>query len=482
MNNKRKKNNDIISSYESSDEEWKEYDDNLELLKKKDKKAHNIFLITKKEIEHSIPTLNKILKSNILLKDRAIILQYYDIYCSTEKNSEKSLELQQKINKLLDESSKSYIEYNNYTSSEHSKMEEDLLLINNQLRMENIKYRILNLNTNISNKSIIYNKYKRFCELSPEDDEYYKIKHWLWWALELPYNNITSFNYDSDEISCFLIRVNAYLNQQLYGMENVKEQILLFLNCKLKYPNMKNISLGLLGSPGTGKTKIAKCLAKVLEFPFEQISLGGVKDADFLKGHSYTYVGSQPGEIVRCLRKMKSSNGVLFFDEYEKISDNKEINSSLLHITDPSQNMSFSDNFLDDIQIDLSKIWFIYSMNESPKDNALKDRIFIIKIPDYCLEDKIKITKNYVIPTILDSMNLPRDIINIDDKTILYIINTYIENSGGIRPLEWFFNNILRKIGFLYSNNSINNSHLSFYINKINFPYTITEKNIYKLI
>ena len=482
MSNKRKKNINSMCISEDSDEEWKEYDDDVESLKKKDKLAHKIFLLTKKEIENSIPTLMKILKSDILLKDRAIILQYYDIYCSTEKNSEKGLELQQKINKLLVDGNKSYVEYNNYTSLEHNKMENDLLLINNQLHMENIQYRILNLNTNISNKSIIYNKYKRFCELSQQDDEYYKIKHWLWWALELPYSNITSFNYNSEQISSLLLKVNKYLNQQLYGMEKVKEQILLFLNCKLNYPNMKNISLGLLGSPGTGKTKIAKCLSKVLEFPFEQISLGGVKDSDFLKGHSYTYVGSQPGEIVRCLRKMKSSNGILFFDEYDKISDNKEINSSLLHITDYSQNMSFNDNFLDDIQIDLSNIWFIYSMNDTPKDNALKDRIFIIEIPDYSIEDKINIVKNYIIPTILDTMNLPFNIINIDDKTILYIINTYTENSGGIRPIEWVFNNILRKIGFLYSNKSINDTQLSFYVNKINFPYTITEKNINKLI
>ena len=162
-------------------------------------------------------------------------------------------------------------------------------------------------------------------------------------------------------------------------MADIKEQILLFINSKLLNPDMKGCCLGLIGPPGTGKTSIARIIAEVLDYPFEQISFGGVTNTEFIKGHDFTYIGSQPGIIAKSLTRMKYKNGILFFDEYEKISANKDIVSTLLHITDPSQNNTFRDQYLSDITIDLSSIWFIYSMNEFPEDSALKDRIYSIR-------------------------------------------------------------------------------------------------------
>ena len=134
----------------------------------------------------------------------------------------------------------------------------------------------------------------------------------------------------------------------------------------------------MIGPPGTGKTTIARLLSTVLETPFAQMSFGGVRNADFLKGHDFCYIGSRPGEIVRCLSSMQYKNGILFMDEFEKIADNKAITSCLLHIIDPQQNHEFRDSYLREVTIDLSYLWFIYSMNREPSDSALNDRLYKI--------------------------------------------------------------------------------------------------------
>ena len=115
-----------------------------------------------------------------------------------------------------------------------------------------------------------------------------------------------------------LKQVAQKLDEELYGMHSVKEQILTFINTRLVNPHVRGCSLGLIGPPGVGKTTIARLLASVMDTPFSQMSFGGVRDADFLKGHDFCYVGSRPGEIVRCLSAMKYKNGILFMDEFEK--------------------------------------------------------------------------------------------------------------------------------------------------------------------
>ena len=483
----KRKQRDYDSDYDSelqedSDSDWNPDTETLNFLKKKDPKAYKTFMETRHEIKKNNPTLIQILKEPLFTKDRSLILQYYDIYASTDSVSEKHIELKIKIIKLVDKGKKKYQEYNKYTPTEHKQMKHDLSLINTNIHTEKLEYQILSLNTSIENKKTIYNKYKTFTDLTDTDDEYHKLKHWLNWAINIPHDNITTFNYTTKQHSQMLLQVSNTLDAELYGMKKAKEQILLFLNAKLTYPNMKNISLGLIGSPGAGKTTLARTLATTLNFPFQQISMGGVNNPDFLKGHSYTYVGSQPGEIVRSLRNMKSKNGILFLDEYDKISDDKNITASLLHITDPSQNMIFRDNFLEGINIDLSHLWFIFSMNKLPSDEALRDRIFTIEIPDYSLQDKIQIAKNYIIPKTLKKMNIDAKNITIGTKTIQHIIETYLQENDGVRPLERLINNILNKLGFIYNNKQSSQLKMSFWNKKIKFPFILTTKNIEKFI
>ena len=233
-------------------------------------------------------------------------------------------------------------------------------------------------------------------------------------------------------------------------MESVKEQVMLFLNSRLSSPNMTKCSLGLIGPPGVGKTHIARLLAKALDYPFEQLSLGGVGGTEFFKGHSYTYIGSQPGRIAKCMTRMGYKNGVLFFDEYEKISGNSDITSTLLHVTDPTQNSQFKDNYFDDVNIDLSNLWFMYSMNSPPQDDALRDRIFIVNVPGYNEKDKIDIMQNHLIPRALRNINRSTADINFSESVLKDIVKEVSpDQNTGVRPLERTITDIINKLNFI---------------------------------
>lgn len=264
-------------------------------------------------------------------------------------------------------------------------------------------------------------------------------------------------------------------------LESFDEKVLLYISSKIQNPHLKRCSLGLVGPPGVGKTKISRLLAEVLDFPFEQISLGGISDSGYLKGHEYTYIGAQPGEIVKCLKRMKYKNGIVFLDEFDKISDNKDICSALLHITDPVQNSEFRDKFLTDITIDLSYVWFVYSMNSLPSDSALRDRVYTIEVPGYQLEDKICIIRDYLFPKALKNINVDENAIIVSKKEAEYIVKektNYIVDVG-VRSIEQIVNTIVSKIDFLHRHQDkkgkLTGIDVSFNMNKlIQYPMTLT--------
>ena len=392
-----------LNSSDLEDPDWSELGENKGVVKrgKSYKKPQGLSGIVQ-EIKRTEPSIERFFKESLLLDDKVKLFQLYEVYKSSEVNTENWLNLRNNINSAFDDAKNNYSQHNKYTPKEHEEMTQQLQLLDKYDPDSNFKYKILKLNTSIENKKIIYTRYKEFNNMSSNDDEKGKIKHWLNWAVSLPYNSIKIYHLHMDKLTNFLRNVSIRLDQELYGMRYVKEQILLFVSSKIQNPHMKRCSLGFIGAPGVGKTYISRLLAKILNFPFEQISLGGISNSDYLKGHEYTYIGSQPGEIVKCLKRMKYKNGILFLDEFDKISNNADICSALLHITDPVQNSEFKDNFLSGIDVDLSYIWFIYSMNKLPSDTALSDRIYTIEVPGYTEKDKICIVSDYLFTAFLN--------------------------------------------------------------------------------
>ena len=457
-------------------------------IRKTNKKAYKNFIESKEEIIKSEPSLIKILNEPLLICDRASLLQLYKIYKSSEQCTEEWLNSRTTLNSLFTQYQHKYKQSCVYTTQEHKDMGKQIEILDGGGVNENLFYKILQLKTSTENKQIIYSKYNEFISMVSNDDEKGKLKNWLNWAVSIPHDKIKTFPFSNNQLTEFLIRISDALDKELYGMKLVKEQIILFVSSKIQNPHMKKCSLGLIGAPGTGKTAISRLLANLLQFPFEQISLGGISNPEFLKGHQYTYIGAEPGEISKCLKRMKYKNGILFLDEFDKISDNKDICSSLLHITDPVQNSEFRDNFLSEITIDLSCLWFIYSMNELPKDSALRDRIYTIEVPGYKFEDKILIIIDYLFPKALKNINTSIDSVKISKNTAKYLIEKISSNEDkGIRTLEKNVNNIVTKLDFIIKHQdksgNLKGFNMSFNIGKfIKYPITLTDQIINILI
>jgi len=451
----------------------------LEIIKKNDKEVYNKLIEVRDYLNNKFPDINDLLKSELKIQDKSKLLELYEILSVTPAPSQEWLYLRDRINKFFKRYKLEYKVYKKYIKEEEkfTKLEENLVECENSLT--SLKYKILSLNASDKIKKVLYSKYKELEESEKQDEEYNKLKKWLITAINLPFDNVKKFPFQKEKFTEFLEDILKKLDNNLYGMATIKEQILLFINAKLLNPDMKGCCLGLIGPPGTGKTSIARIIAEVLDYPFEQISFGGVTNTEFIKGHDFTYIGSQPGIIAKSLSRMKYKNGILFLDEYEKISANKDIVSTLLHITDPSQNNTFRDQYLSDITIDLSSIWFIYSMNEFPEDSALKDRIYSIEVPGYSTKDKIQIVCKYLFPKHLQNINRKSTDIIISEKVANHLITKYTTNTDkGVRSIEKLVKDIINKVHFIVNHREFN---ISFQINsKLTYPVSLTEKMVDK--
>ena len=422
----------------------------LKKLKDTNPTAHKALEEVKAELERTEPNVINMLLTPLRLEDRAKLFQYYEIYKMQAPNTNEWLEARNRYNEMFKEYKAGYEQYLKYSENDIKRMkaeEEEFTGFDAQL---SLKYKILNLETSRANKEIIYRKYEELMAMDNTDDEYGKLKNWLTWATDIPHDRIKEVKVgDATE---FIRKAKTKLDAELYGMEKVKEQILLFLSAKLRNPKMIHSNLGLVGAPGSGKTHIARLISEIMDWGFAQIAFGGADKADFLKGHDYTYVGSQPGEIVKCLKRIGHKNGIIFLDEMEKITENPDIRAALLHLIDPTQNSDFRDLFLSEINIDLSQVWYIGSMNTIPKDDALSDRWWIIEVKGYNLSDKIMIAEKYLLPRALKNCGMVANSVYFNSNTTGYFINKVCKSHDkGVRTMDKAIKDLVNKISFLVS-------------------------------
>lgn len=266
--------------------------------------------------------------------------------------------------------------------------------------------------------------------MNPHAAEYGIQTNYIELLLELPWHEMTTDNFD-------LKHAQAVLDEDHFGMEKVKERIIEHLAVLKLKGDMKSPILCLYGPPGVGKTSLGKSVAKALGRKYVRMSLGGLKDESEIRGHRKTYIGAMPGRIIQNLKKVQSSNPVFILDEIDKVGNDYhgDPSSALLEVLDPEQNSSFYDNFLE-LDYDLSKVMFIATCNNlNAIQPALRDRMEIIEISGYTVEEKVEIAKNYLITKQVEECGLKKSQFKLSDKVIEFLIETYTAESG-VRGLE----------------------------------------------
>lgn len=280
---------------------------------------------------------------------------------------------------------------------------------------------------------------KRLKSISMATSEGNSIKTYLDWVLDIPWGKYTRESLDIE-------KVEKILNEEHYGLEDVKERILEYLSVKKISGSSKGPILCLVGPPGVGKTSIASSIAKAINRKYVRMSLGGMSDEAEIRGHRRTYVAAIPGRIIYGLKEAKSMNPLMLLDEIDKLSSNYKGNpaDALLEVLDSEQNKTFRDNFIE-LPTDLSKVLFITTANSLETiPRPLLDRMEVVEVSGYTYEEKFHIAKEHLIKKIFKQYSLPMDKVNITDEAIKFIIDGYTRESG-VRDLERKLSSLIRK-------------------------------------
>ncbi len=274
--------------------------------------------------------------------------------------------------------------------------------------------------------------------MHPSTPDYSVIYNHLDLMLDLPWDEVTSDNYD-------LKNAQDVLDNDHYGMEKIKDRIVEYLAVLKLKGDMKSPILCFVGPPGIGKTSLGRSIAHAVGRKYVRLSLGGLHDESEIRGHRKTYIGAMPGRIIQSIRKAKTSNPVIILDEIDKVgSDHRgDPSSALLEVLDPEQNHTFYDNYLE-LEYDLSRVLFIATANNlSNIQPALRDRLEIIPLSGYAIEEKLEIAKRHLIPKQKEAHGLDKVKMNISRQVVEKAIENYTRESG-VRELDRQLASIMR--------------------------------------
>ncbi|MFC2124668.1 endopeptidase La [Bacteroidota bacterium] len=374
----------------------------------------------------------KLLEINNGLKRATVLLEYL---LKDLQMLELKMEIQDKVNMDIDQQQRDY-----YLRQQMKVLQDELGYDGpdqeiNSLRIKADKKEWPNYVRSHFNKEL--DKIQR---MNPASAEFPVAMNYVEFLLDLPWSEHTNDNFD-------LNHAKKILDRDHYGLDKVKDRIIEYLAVLKLKKDMKGPILCLYGPPGVGKTSLGKSIGKALNRKYIRMSLGGVHDEAEIRGHRKTYVGAMPGKILQNIKKTKFSNPVFVLDEVDKVNADfrGDPSSALLEVLDPEQNSTFVDNYLE-IEYNLSKVLFIATANTLEKiQPALRDRMEVIEINGYTLEEKLKIAKRHLLPKQRKEHGLSAKEIQFTDKSIVKIIDNYTRESG-VRNLERQIGSVIRHI------------------------------------
>ncbi len=382
------------------------------------------------------------------LKDRALeTLKYMDI---EYQKLELKIDIQSKVRNDLDQQQIVY-----FLQQKMKTIQEDLGGASNEQEFESMLLKAKSKKWNEKTQKHFDKEFSKLKRTNPQSPDFGIQRNYIELFLDLPWHKFSKDKFD-------LKKAQKILDKQHFGLDDVKQRIIEHLAVLKLRNDMKSPILCLTGPPGVGKTSIGKSIAEALGREYVRISLGGLRDEAEIRGHRKTYIGAMPGRILQSLKKAGTSNPVFVLDEIDKLSQSHQgdPSSALLEVLDPEQNADFYDNFLE-LGYDLSKIMFIATSNNMATIQApLVDRMEVIKMSGYTIEEKIEIAKQHLFPKQLEEHGLKPKHFSIDKPQFEKIIEGYTRESG-VRGLENKIAQVIRNAAKCVAMDEIYNKKLT---------------------